>query len=484
MSKSLSKNMSLNLLKTVMGLAFPLITYPYITRVLGVENVGKYNFANSIVGYMALLAGFGITSYAEREGARIRDDKGRMASFVEQIFTISLLTTLFAYAVLTGLLLFSGESSKLSSYAVLILIQSATVLGTTFGVEWVNTVYEDFAYITIRTIAFQVLSIILMFIFVRTSDDLYKYAIISVIASVGGSVCNFFYSKRYIHLRVTKKINLKNHLEPLITFFCSNLTTTIFLNSDQTMLGVMCGDYYVGLYAIAVKIYTILKSVFTSILAVVLPRISNLDGNNRQEDRKKLAEYTFKLVLVVVLPMAIGIYAIAENAVLLVAGADYMEGISSLKILSLSLVASALASYMTYIHVVPSGHEKVLLFSSTTSAIVNVILNLGIIPIWKHNGAAMTTFIAEALGFVIKFLYVKPDMNYKSVAKVLFQTCTAGLLMFLTVRALAGLGLHLIIATIVEVTAGGAVYALVLILLKNELIVDIMRKVRSKKGTD
>lgn len=244
MSKSLSKNISLNLLKTVMGLAFPLITYPYITRVLGVENVGKYNFATSIVGYIALLANFGITSYAEREGARIRDDKIQMASFVEQIFSIRLLTTLFAYIVLIGMLVFSGKTSKLSSYAVLILIQSVTVLGTTMGVEWVNTVYEDFAYITVRTIAFQILSIILMFIFVRTSNDLYKYAVISVIASVGGSVCNFFYSRKYIHLKVTKKINLKKHLEPLVTFLFKFDNNNLFeFGSDNAwyhVRGLLC----------------------------------------------------------------------------------------------------------------------------------------------------------------------------------------------------------------------------------------------------
>lgn len=480
MSKSLSKNMSLNLLRTVMGLAFPLITYPYITRVLGVENVGKYNFAASIVGYMALLAGFGITSYAEREGARIRDDKNRMASFVEQIFSISLLTTLIAYIVLVCVLLFSGKTSKLNSYAVLILIQSVTVLGTTLGVDWVNTVYEDFAYITVRTIAFQILSIILMFIFVRTSNDLYKYAVISVIASIGASVCNFFYCRKYVRLRPTQNINLKKHIQPLVTFFCSNLTTTIFLNSDQTMLGIMCGDYYVGLYAIAVKIYTILKSVFTSILVVVLPRISNLDGTDRKQDRRRLAEYTLKIVFLIVIPMAIGIYAIAENAVLLVAGPEYLEGISSLKILSVSLLASALASYMTYIHVVPGGHEKILLVSSTVSAAVNLILNFCVIPIWKHNGAAMTTFLAEAIGFIIKFLYIRPEMNYKSIIKMLFQTCTAGVLMLFAVRLLSLIGLPLIVATVVDVLGGGAVYFLALFLMKNEVVVEVMKNISNR----
>lgn len=479
MSKSLSKNISLNLLKTVMGLAFPLITYPYITRVLGVENVGKYNFAASIVGYVALLANFGITSYAEREGSRIRDNKTKMAPFVEQIFSIRLLTTLVAYIILIGVLIFSGKQSKMGTYTALILIQSVTVLGTTLGVEWVNTVYEDFAYITVRTIAFQILSIILMFLFVKTSNDLYTYAVISVIASAGGAVCNFFYCRRYVCIKLTKKLNLQKHFKPLITFFCSNLTTTIFLNSDQTMLGIMCGDYYVGLYAIAVKIYTILKSVFTSILVVVLPRISNLEGTNRKQERQKLAEYTLLIVLIIVIPMACGIYAIAENAVLLVAGSQYWEGASSLKILSLSLIASALASYMTYIHVVPSGCEKILLTASTVSAVLNVTLNLWVVPVWKHDGAAMTTFLAEAIGFIIKFLYVRPNMNYKRIAKAFFQTCTAGSLMLIAVQLLNKLDLPLFIATLMQIFAGGSIYFLVLVLLKNEVIVTLIKRIRS-----
>lgn len=480
MSKSLSKNMSLNLLKTVMGLAFPLVTYPYITRVLGVENVGKYNFAVSIIGYIALLAKFGTISYAEGEGARVRDDRSRMAAFTEQIFTINLITTLIAYVVLLGILIFSGKTSKINSYAALILIQSVTVLGTTIGTEWVNTVYEDFAYITIRTIAFQILSIILMFIFVRTSNDLYTYAVINVIATAGASVCNFFYCRKYVRVKITKKINLKKHITPLVTFFFSNLTTTIFVNSDQTMLGLMCGDYYVGLYAIAVKIYNILKNVFTSILIVVLPRISNMRGEANKKARIKLAEYTLKVVLFIIVPMAIGISAIAENAVLIVAGKEYMEGAISLKILSLSVVASALASYMTYIYVVPGGHEKILLVSSTVSAVINVILNIWVIPIWKQNGAAMTTFISEAIGFLIKVLYIRPDLNYKSVARMLFQTCIAGMVMLVTVRLIDNLGLNLLIATVAETVVGAMVYFLVLFLMKNEVVLEMVKKIKNK----
>ncbi len=153
-----------------------------------------------------------------------------------------------------------------------------------------DIVYEDFAYITVRSLAFQILSIILMFAFVKSENGLYIYAFICVLAGVGGYVCNYLHSKKYVRVRLTKNVELKKHLRPLLFFFFSNLTTTIFVNSDQTMLGLLSGDYYVGIYAVAVKIYNILKNIFTSILVVVMPRVCVLSGQDEEKSQHELSE--------------------------------------------------------------------------------------------------------------------------------------------------------------------------------------------------
>lgn len=474
--KSLAKNAGLNMFRTFMNMAFPLITYPYITRVLGVNNIGKYNFSSSIIGYLALISGFGISSYAVREGAKLRETKDKETSFASQMFTISLTTTFLAYLIMAILCMVDS----ISPYTKLILIQSVTLIGTAVGVEWLNSVYEDFTYITIRTLVFQILSLVLMFLFVKDSNDLYVYAWISVLSSIGGYICNFFHCRKFVKFKITNSLNLHEHFKSLLTFFFSNLTTTIFVNSDQTMLGLMCGDYYVGLYAIAVKVYNVLKNIFSSILFVIIPRICSLTGNENERKRVELAEQTLVVILILVIPMSVGIFSVADKAVLAVGGSEYLGGTSSLRILACSVFAAALASYMTYIYVIPNGHDRILLISSTVSAFINVGLNLFMIPLWQHNGAALTTLISEFAVFVIEWLYVRPKMNYVVILKNFFQALISSLIMAIAIFAIDHINLGVVALTIVEVIVGVVIYYVLMILMRNKMIIKITYKTIGK----
>ena len=459
-----------------MNMAFPLITYPYVTRVLGVDNIGKYNFASSIIGYLAMISGFGISSYAVREGARLRESKEKETMFVNQMFMIGLLTTFCAYLIMIVLCGFD----KIEPYTKLIVIHSATLIGNAIGVEWLNSIYEDFAYITARALFFQILSILLMFLFVKSEDDLYVYAMISALSGVGGYICNYFHSRKFVRISLTRDINLKKYFRPLLTFFSSNLTTTIFVNSDQTMLGLMCGDYYVGLYAIAVKVYNVFKNIFTSILFVVIPRICILDGQGKEEDRNQLSEMTLKSILVLVLPMSVGIFAVADKTVLIVAGAEYFDGTSALRILAVSVFASSLASYMTYIHIVPSGYDKILLLGSSISAGVNIVLNIFMIPLWQHNGAAFTTFVSEFTVLIIEWLYVKPKINYREILKTIVQTLVACLSMVSVLYFVDKLMWNTNVLATIEVMAGVLAYYAAMLLMRNDMILFATQKIIGK----
>lgn len=474
--KSLSINVGLNMLRTFMNMAFPLITYPYVTRVLGVENLGRYNFASSIIGYLTLISSFGISSYAIREGAKLRDSKEQETEFVNQMYTIGLIATFCAYAIM----LIVCKFNKIEPYRTLIYIQSVAIIGNTIGVEWLNSIYEDFAYITARTLVFQILSIVLMFIFVKSENDLYVYAIVCVLASVGGYVCNYIHSKKYVRIRLVSNIALKKHLRSLLFFFFSNMTTTIFVNSDQTMLGFLCGDYYVGIYAVAVKIYNILKNIFTSILVVAMPRVCILDGQDNEKSQNEISEMILKMVLIIIMPMIAGILLISNKVVLIVAGAQYVEGISALRILAFSVLAAALASYMTYIYIVPRGYDKILLFGSTVSALINVALNLIMIPLCKHNGAAFTTLISELVVFVIEWLYVKPEIDYHRVFKTWIQSIASCLLMAIVIALLDRLKCKMVLLTVFEVVAGGLSYFVAMIIFRNDIVLYGMNKLQRK----
>ena len=184
---NVNKNTIFNTLKSIFGVIYPLITFPYISRVLMAENVGKINFGNSVVSYFSLIASLGVTTYAVRECSRVRDKKDELKKVSSQIFSINIFSTIIAYLALFITLI---VARSLDNYKTLICIQSATILFTTLGADWLNTAMEDFKFIAIRTVGMQIAALVLMFIFVRKPDDYIVYAIISVVASSGANIIN------------------------------------------------------------------------------------------------------------------------------------------------------------------------------------------------------------------------------------------------------------------------------------------------------
>lgn len=279
-SRNVKLNAILNVIKTCSTIFFPLITYPYVLRVLMPENVGKVNFSNSFISYFSLIAGLGIGTYAIRECAKVRDNKDQLDNISSQIFSINLITTFVAYVLLLfALVLFR----KLDNYRVLILIYGTTIVFTTLGADWINTAMEDFLYIAIRTIFLQVLHVLLIFIFVKSSADYYKYAVISVLSVSGANVTNIFYRRKYCRMNITFKIEWKKHFASIVYLFVMILSQTIFNTADVTMLGLMKDDYAVGIYSTAVKINNLISQLIASVLFVLLPNLSNIFANDDYE---------------------------------------------------------------------------------------------------------------------------------------------------------------------------------------------------------
>ena len=295
MSKSIKKNTVFNAIKTVSAIIFPLITFPYASRTLLVENIGKVNFGLSFISYFSLIASLGINVYAIRECSKFSDDRAKLSKIASEIFSINVFTTLFSYSVL---ILFLFFYKKIESYRTLIVIQSLSIVFATLGTDWLNTAMEDFEYITIRSLLFQILSLILLFTFIHKPEDYIKYAAISVISSSGYNIVNMFYRRKYCDIRFTTNIDIKKHYLPIIFLFVMLLSQTIFNNVDMTMLGIMKGDFEVGIYSTAHKISNIVAQLVTSVLWVILPRMSVYFGNNDKVAANRLINqlYNFSVI--------------------------------------------------------------------------------------------------------------------------------------------------------------------------------------------
>lgn len=465
-----------NTIKSVSAVVFPLISFPYISRVLLTEGVGKINFGNSIISYFSLIASLGITTYAVRECAKVRQDAGKLSQTASQMFSINMLTTFIAYALLALTLVFARP---LQDYRQLIVVQSTVILFTTLGADWLNTAMEDFRFITLRTVFFQILSLVLMFLFVKGPEHYMRYAIISVISGSGANIVNMFYRRKYCKVSFTTDMQLRRHLTPILLMFSLMLTQTIYVNSDITILGLFHGDHEVGLYSTAVKIYTIVNTTVASVAFVLMPKLSYWFSEDNYGEINKLLRYGLNFIVVLGFPCIVGLNAITVEIIQIMAGEQYLGAVPSLHILTIAMLMSFLGGFIGNLILLPSGREKICLRTSMISATLNIVLNLIFIPLFGSIAAAVTTATAETAGFLINIHHVEKRVELGSLRKTVLAPLVGCAAMILVLALVAWLVKALVLRVVLSVVLSAGVYLAVLLLMKHEFTLDMIK--RNKK---
>lgn len=480
MKNSIGKNALINALKTVSVLLFPLITFPYISHVFSVSKIGIYNFCVSVVSYFLLLASLGIPTYSIREGARYRDNKEELDNFSSEVFSINIISTIISYIII---LILISINDTLFEYKSIILMLSINIFFTTIGCEWLFNLLEKFRYIAIRTFIFQVISLVLMFIFVKTKDDLYKYVLITVFSTSGANILNFFSIRKYCHIRLVFNKRLLIHLLPIFTLFINSVMTTIYVNSDTTMLGFFSSQYYTGLYSTSSKIYSIVKQVLSAIIIVSIPRLSNYVGIGNKNGFNRLASNVFEALVILVLPAVIGLIMLSRNIIIVFAGENYLNSVLSLQILSISLLFCIFSWFYTSCVLVPNRAENKVLIATISAASINVLLNIFLIPIWMHNAAALTTAFAEFISMVICFAYsnkfYQTRINYRDIMSILFGCISIVCTCYIILNKIDSI----YISTFLCIVLSAFVYFIVLWIFNNSMIKNILKNVKNiKKG--
>ena len=468
--KSIKFNSLIYSIKSIVTVLTPIITIPYVLRVLGVTNVGKYNFVKSIVGYFSLLAVFGIGEYGKRDGAVIRSDKKKFSEFASQLFSLNIITMLLAYLLLAFCVCIVP---RLEREAGLICACSGTIFLSTIGVEWIYVVYEDYVYITIRQILVQIISLVCIFLFVKNQEDVMIYTILNVISAAGANVWNFFRVRRYCDIRFTLHIQWRKHLSKSIVFFSELLMITIYVNTDQTIIGFICGDYYVGLYSTAVNVYQILGSILVSAAMVGCARLSEYSGNHRKQEYNRAATDIYNTILTITLPCVVGVCLFSEQIILVIAGKAYEQAHTALVILAITLIAYVLAVFWGQCVLVANGKERILFYITVGSALLNAVLNFILIPFFKQDAAAFTTLVSEGFTAVFSILYGHRLIRFSGCWKILCK-CFFGCF-FIIANAILTKSIieNQIIAMLVCIATSILGYLLIEIILKNEAIIKV-----------
>lgn len=419
-SKRIAANAVLNTAKTVLSIVFPLISFPYVSRVLGAETLGVYTFSSSVISYFLLLAALGISTYGIREGTQYRENREQVQQFVSEVFSINVISSVISYLLLFACLTLVP---KLRYYLLPILILSLEIATTTLGVAWVCNIYEDFLYITLRSLAIQFVSLLLTLALVKSPRDIYVYIGIIVFAKSGSNIINFFYiRRRYCKFSFTLDVDWKRHLRPILIIFSTSVAITLYVSSDATMLGFMTSDFQVGLYGTSVKIYNLIKHILVAVLTVLIPQFSLMIAKGNKEESGVLFSRVFNILTTLMMPMAVGLFMLSKDIVLLIAGIEYLEAQNSLRLLSIAVLFSLYAYMFTNCILIPSRKETVVFKATLISAVINIGLNFVLIPLWGINAAAFTTIIAEFITFVIASMASRKEIQISGVTKNLITS--------------------------------------------------------------
>ena len=295
MSHSVKTNYFFNLLNTGTQLLFPLITFPYASRIMQADGIGQVNFFSSIVSYISLFTCLGIPMYALREIARVRDNVVEMNKTAVEVLILHALLTLGGYIVVAIICI---TVTKVQSNIPLFLILSSTIFFTAIGCEWFYQGMEDFEYITIRGLIVKLISIVLLFLLVRTKDDLLWYGAYTVFGVLGGNIFNFFRLRKYIHKQNVRirELHPFRHLKPALHVFVFNVITSIYLQLNTIFLGFMKNPTAVGYFTAGTKIVYVALGVSSAFGSVMLPHLSNLLAEKKIEKFKTMAQKAFSFI--------------------------------------------------------------------------------------------------------------------------------------------------------------------------------------------
>ena len=456
-----------------MSLIFPVITFAYATRILLPGGMGKIEFSKSYVAYFSIIAMLGIVNYGTREGAKIRDNRKALNKFAQELFFINIMSVLVAYTIFGVTLFFIP---KLSDYTIILLIYSITIPLTALGMEWFYNAVEDYKYVAIRTTLTQITSVALMLIFVKTENDMWIYALIQVIAASGNNILNFFHLRKYIDIfHVKKNLSIKKHVKPILMLFCITLFIQIFTHMDSTMLGFMTNDKYVGLYSAAGKMTGMISTMITALSLVTMPRIAYYVGKNSQSEICRLSIRIINLIMMLGIPITVGMIMLSKNLILLFCGYEYLEADLAAKIMSLRIVLIPLNSFILLHLFIPLGKEKCNLLATGSAALINLLVNIILIPAFYHSGAAIATVIAEGTELIVNIYSLSKFVDVRKAFCHIWQYILAGMSIAIICLINNKIFVSQLLSTFVSIGMSTVFYFVVLLMLHNDFIEEIMQ---------
>ena len=486
MQPNVKKNYIYRLFYEVLILITPFITTPYVSRVLGADGVGIYSYTHSIITYFMLFGALGTTGYGSREIARNRDDKTVASKLFWEIELMTVLTVSICLFVWIFVIVFS---TKYRMYYIALI---PFLLSTMFDISWFFTGYERVKNIVIRNSAVRILGIILLFIFVKQKSDVLIYCIINSAVALLGNLSMWMYLPGMLVKTDMKSLRFRHHFHETLIYFIPTIATSIYTVLDKTLIGIITGsEFQNGYYEQATKVIKIVKSVvFVAVNSVMGARISYLFANNKIDEIKRRIRRSMDFIYLLGFGATFGIIGVAKTFVPLFFGKGYDPVVNLLYLMVPLILIIGTSNCLGQQYFTPSGQRKRSAKIIVLGSIVNLIMNLLLIPRFAANGATIASLFAEG---VITYFYVHMSggyMTWKYLWEFTWKRLISGIIMCVIVYQLGFIGLnHKVLLVLVQVLSGALVYICILWILNDgmlkeliQIAVNVIKKFLKKTG--
>lgn len=470
---SIQKNFIMNFILTGSRFLFPLITFPYVSRVLLSEGNGKIAFAASVAGYFSMIAALGIPTYGIRVCAQAKDDKDELSRTVQELFLLHFIMTAIALACFILCIWIIPEFYEEKA---LFLVEAAGILLSVFGMEWLFQALEKYSYITIRSLVFKILSVILMFLCVHQESDYVKYSAISVFSVAGSNLFNVTQIRKYVSIKKYDHLQLKKHLKPVLILFSQSMVISVYTNLDTVMLGFMREDSQVGYYNAAVKLKGILTSLVSSLSSVLLPRMSYYYKQGKLKEYRNLALKALNFAIFISVPLSMYFSLYASDCLEFLAGKAFLPATMAMRFIVISVVPIGITGVLGIQVLISEGKEKYVLYSVIGGAVTDCILNLLWIPGYGATGAALATTVAECVVLLIQCIFTGKLLKELKREIHIKRYILLGIIALLASRTVifaedAGCFVRLMISAVIF----GVIYVVSLLIIRDEFIGYVLR---------
>ncbi|MBD0379742.1 flippase [Paenibacillus sedimenti] len=475
--KSLKSNFIYNLLLTFLNIVIPLITLPYLSVILGVDNIGKVNLATSVTTWLVLLASLGIPTYGIREIAKARDDKKKLSIVFWELNALKAIITVIILLIYVIVIF---NQPKFYSEVSLYLIFAISIIANLFSTDWFFQGIEEYKYITTRGFIIKVITLVFIFVGVKNQDDYMIYAGITVILMLANNLVNIVYCRKFIDFKFQlRELRIFSHLKSLKYFWISGIIFSIYTQLDVLILGLNASDKAVAFYTRSKQVQMIALSFSTALSQVLIPRASYLF--NHDIDRfKEIVGKSVNYILLISIPMTLGVMILSKEIMWILGGDNFIAGALCLTIIGSTIIIYSLGTLLYSQVLLPMGHDNKSLKIHAISAGVSIVFNFMLIPKFAEIGAAIAFLLAQSVGNVYGILLSKRLVSIRIVSKSSLKYGVAGAAMLLAIYLIKLAVADKLIVICSSLALGSIVFFAVLFVSREEIVMASLTKISNK----